>query len=237
MNVVTDVTVTVAGVLFPALATYKSLQLKTQQNRLIWLRYWVVFAAYYAFKTIGDLILSWLPFYHVVQILLILWISSSKASGAQVLYLYAVVPILKDREQAIDRFISRHKRDASVLFWQVASGLGLRWSSTFCRVIRLYVETSLAAVPDPVQLVPAITSHQEMDVTGGTTIRTDLPADENMSSDDENQQEAADDEVVLRDRRYSRTPATSRRSGRRGNTGMEEDCNFNVTGDVKMEGR
>lgn len=234
MNFVADITVTIAGVLFPALATYKSLQQKSQQNRLIWLRYWVVFSLYYAVKTIGDLILSWLPFYHVVQILLVLWISSSKASGAQVLYLYAVVPILRDREQAIDRFISRHKRDASVLFWKGASELGLRWSSTFCHIVRLYFEASLAANSVPAltagQSVPAADVCQEMSETESTAIRTDLPADEDMFSDDDN--ELAGGETSLSENPAPDTPR--RRSGRRAkkrNTSTKGDCNFNVAGD------
>lgn len=232
MNYVADVTVAIAGVLLPAFASYKSLQLKTQQNRLIWLRYWVVFAVYSAFKMIGDLILSWLPFYHVAQILLILWISSPKASGAQVLYVYAVVPLLKDREQSIDRFITRHKKNASVLFWNAASELGLRWSSTFCHIIRLYVQASLSASAAPDVLVteqmPAIAAAQEMDETGSRAIRTDLPADDDMFSDDNEPVASVDGSS----RRMTSPSRKGRKRSNKRNTDMFVDPDFNFAGDT-----
>jgi hypothetical protein len=222
MEFVTDIIVTGAGVLIPAFSTHKSLQQKSPQNRLIWLRYWVVFAFYFVFKVIGDLLLCWLPFYYVAQILLILWLSSSKASGAQIVYLYAVVPILKEREQAIDRFITRHKKHASVLFWQAASELTSRWSSTACRLVRLYLETSLSDS----SLVPGPAVNQPVDETERQAIQTALPPDEDMFSDEELDRDVGGDEMTVEE---AVTP--SKRTTTRRRKGVKSDCNFNVAGE------
>lgn len=223
MNVLADATMTLAGVMYPAFATYKSVQQKSPQNRLIWCRYWVVFAVFFALKTVGDVILFWLPFYYLVQVLLILWISSSKASGAQIVYAYAIVPLLKDREQSIDRLITRVKRDASLLFWQTASAVGIHWSSTFCHIIRLYVQAAYAD-----QTASGVPSLQSAAADNGVQIveLAEEPAkDEEMYSEEE-----ADGIRGVSGERSLKKGHKKRTSVKPGN-GKNEDCNSNVAGD------
>src|SRR2546423_657978 len=113
MDLLTEVALITAGVLIPAFSTFKSLKNKTQANRLVWLRYWVVFALFYATRLVTDVFLFWIPFYNILKILFILWLSSSKAAGAQVLYFYAVEPILRGHENAIDGIITNYQKKAS----------------------------------------------------------------------------------------------------------------------------
>lgn len=170
-----------AGVLIPAFSTFKSLRNKTQQNRLIWLRYWVVFSLFYSSRLITDIFLFWLPFYNIIKILFILWLSSSRAAGAQVLYFYAVDPILRGHEAAIDRIISYYQKKLTNLCWTVASQIGVRWSGFFVQVIRLYLETAVLSAPnsnslsidespaDDINVPEAMETNAESDITHGTS--------------------------------------------------------------------
>ena len=64
------------------------------------------------------------------------------------LYFYAVEPILRGHENAIDRIITNYQKKASYLFWAAASQIGVRWSGFLVQVIRLYLETALQSNPD-----------------------------------------------------------------------------------------
>lgn len=118
MDAITSSLIVVFGIVNPVYSTYRSVRNKTQQTRLLWLRYWVVFGLFYSLTCLTDYILFWLPFYNVLKILFVLWISSSKASGAQVVFSYALVPALKDYEKNLDRFVSSCREKVYTLLWQ-----------------------------------------------------------------------------------------------------------------------
>ena len=42
------------GIVYPAYFTYKAAKNKSEGQRLLWLRYWVTFAAYYSITAVSD---------------------------------------------------------------------------------------------------------------------------------------------------------------------------------------
>lgn len=147
------------GILLPAYYSYKSLRQKASTNRLIWLRYWVVFGFYYAITTITDILFSWFPLYSTCKILLLLWLSSSKASGAQIVFNFAVLPLLRNREPVIDRQIEEAKKQLSIYFWKFVTSTGINWSLVVAAALKSCV--GILSVDD----LKNASDSQEMDVT------------------------------------------------------------------------
>ena len=167
MGLFTELVLVTAGVLIPSFSTFKALKNKTQQNRLIWLRYWVVFSLFYSTRLVTDVFFFWLPFYDLIKILIILWLSSSKAAGAQVLYFCAIEPLLRGHELTIDRFITQSQKQVASIFWAAASQFGLRWSGFIVQIIRLYLEAANQNVNHLSLEAPAVSEadhEQVMDV-------------------------------------------------------------------------
>lgn len=127
-ELLTQLLIVTTGILLPAYNSYKSLRQKASTNRLIWLRYWVVFGFYYAISTITDILFSWFPLYSFSKIVFLLWLSSSKASGAQIVFNFAVLPLLKNREPAIDKRIEDFKKQSVDYFWTIVASTGINWS-------------------------------------------------------------------------------------------------------------
>lgn len=135
-DLVSDLVLIIGGILLPAYSTYKALRQKAPTNRLIWLRYWVVFGFYHAITSLTDFILFWLPLYSSTKIMMLLWLASSKASGAQIVYNFAVVPLLKDRESVIDKKIDEVKKQIAVYFWTVITSTGINWSLIIATILK-----------------------------------------------------------------------------------------------------
>ena len=58
-------TLSVIAFVYPAIQTIRALESKDQQER--WLTYWVVYGAFNVFESVGDIVLSWLPFYFTIK--------------------------------------------------------------------------------------------------------------------------------------------------------------------------
>lgn len=145
MECISSTAILLIGVVNPVYSTYRSLRKKTQQTRLEWLRYWVVFGIFYAVTFITDIFLFWIPFYYIIKIVIVFWLASSQASGAQIIYTYALVPLLKDYENDLDRLVTFWRKKISTLFFKCASYLSLKGSSLFFQLVRGSVSISLAS--------------------------------------------------------------------------------------------
>ena len=150
MEFISSFTITVIGVLNPLYSTYRSLRKKTEQNRLIWLRYWVAFGLFYSITFIADLIFYWLPFYYLAKIIFVFWLSSSTASGAQIMYKYVLLPLLKDYENELDKLINFWRRSISTSFWKSVSRLSFKGSTIVFDILKflLIAPTEIRASGD-----------------------------------------------------------------------------------------
>lgn len=174
-----DMLVVIVGVLLPAYGTYKSLRQKASTNRLIWLRYWVVFGFYHSIISIADILIFWLPLYSTGKVLVLLWLSSSKASGAQIVYNFAILPLLKDREAVIDKKIEGTKKQIAIYFWRVVTSTGINWSLVIATALKSGVGMAIPSqesVCSNQQNVPQI----QADAVDGI-----LSEEEDMVTDDE----------------------------------------------------
>ena len=180
-DLVSDLILVIGGILLPAYSTYKALRQKAPTNRLIWLRYWVVFGFYHAITSLTDFLLFWLPLYSSTKIMVLLWLASSKASGAQIVYSFAVVPLLKDRESVIDKKIEEVKKQMAVYFWTIITSTGINWSLIIATVLKSGVgivsnglennsENGVQQVPHAVQ--------------GGDVVDGIYSEDDDMATDD-----------------------------------------------------
>ena len=139
-EVLTVALTTLIGVVLPSYATFKALKQKTPQTRLLWLRYWVVFGFVYVLQMISDQSLSWMPLYNEFKVCAIIWLTMSKASGAQVVYAYVIYPLLVENESKIDKSFAQAKKQFLAVFWHYASRFGIQWSGLMCAMIRHYLE-------------------------------------------------------------------------------------------------
>ena len=60
-----SLTLSVIAFVYPAIQTIRALDAREQQER--WLTYWVVYGAFNVFESVGDVALSWLPFYFTIK--------------------------------------------------------------------------------------------------------------------------------------------------------------------------
>ncbi|KAI1285036.1 Receptor expression-enhancing protein 3 [Halotydeus destructor] len=144
MSLGTDMVVTVVGVIYPAFYTYKSLKNKTNQMRLIWLRYWVAFSFYYTISNMADYVLFWVPFYEMFKLVALFWLVAAKASGANILYLYAIDPLIKANEKQIESLIRRQQKRFTELFWTFVSRCGIQSSAFIFTAFRSQLVSSIA---------------------------------------------------------------------------------------------
>lgn len=139
MEYISSLTIAIVGVLNPTYSTYRSLRKKTSQPRLEWLRYWAIFGIFYSITFVTDLILYWVPFYYLAKILFVFWLSSSRAAGAQIIFNYALVPILKDYENNLDRLVVHWRKKLGTSFWKYASRLSFQGSTVLLDVLKIFL--------------------------------------------------------------------------------------------------
>ncbi|CAI5989751.1 unnamed protein product [Closterium sp. NIES-64] len=98
----------VVGVGFPVFRSFKAIEEGSQADRNRCLAYWSVYGCFRVVETITDRIISWLPFYQHIKLLLLLWLqlpstsSSRPATGAGRLYASHLRPVLLRYRRHID---------------------------------------------------------------------------------------------------------------------------------------
>ncbi|KAL9104737.1 MAG: hypothetical protein Q9163_000349 [Psora crenata] len=92
-------------ILFPIFASYKALSTSDPAQLTPWLMYWVVLSCFSLFDYWTWFILSWLPFYAYVRLVVLSYLVLPQTQGAKFLYQSYIHPFLEKHEKAIDRFI------------------------------------------------------------------------------------------------------------------------------------
>jgi hypothetical protein len=57
--------------------------------------YWIVYSLLTTVEVVAGFFLSWIPFYHVFKIALLLWCSMPQTRGAAFLYARVVEPVMR----------------------------------------------------------------------------------------------------------------------------------------------
>eukprot|EP00435_Cladocopium_sp_Y103_P037599 s2719_g10.t1 len=108
---------TVFGVAYPAFESFKAIEefssLKDPQDNVnqtylkatgmqFWLTYWIVLAAITSFECLFYYVVVWIPFYYPLKLGTLLFLSAAKSKGAERVYNWFVLPVLKRNRQTID---------------------------------------------------------------------------------------------------------------------------------------
>lgn len=93
------------GNVYPAYATYKAVAQQQQPLQRKWVTYWIVYTLFSVVESLGEGVLSWLPLYFEVKLLLILWLVLPSFDGASIMYSKLIVPFFTRYEQNIDEVV------------------------------------------------------------------------------------------------------------------------------------
>jgi receptor expression-enhancing protein 5/6 len=67
-----------------------------------WLVYWIVYGLFNTLESLSDTALSWLPVYHPLKLIFLLWCFLPQYQGSQLVFDILVKPVLMRHEAAIE---------------------------------------------------------------------------------------------------------------------------------------
>lgn len=92
-----------AGITYPAYASFKALESPSRDDDKQWLTYWVVYGLCTSMETVSSRLMRWLPGYYVTKTLFLIWMMLPKTKGATIMYRNVFYPLLKQYEPYVDR--------------------------------------------------------------------------------------------------------------------------------------
>jgi receptor expression-enhancing protein 5/6 len=84
----------VVGLVFPTLESMKAIESHQTGDDKQWLTYWVCYSTLLSLETVAWSLLIWIPFYRLVRVGLMAWLSLPNFSGAAWVYDALVRPFL-----------------------------------------------------------------------------------------------------------------------------------------------
>lgn len=99
---------TAVGLLYPAYCSLKAVEARPPNTRESkkWLVYWSVYGLLTAAERPLDRVLQWVPYYHAVKLLLLVWLQSPAYEGAARLYVEGLRPWLARVQPQLDDFLA-----------------------------------------------------------------------------------------------------------------------------------
>lgn len=97
------------GVVYPAYMSFKAIETKEEEDDKQWLTYWVVYGTFTVVDTVTDVLLFWLPFYHPIKLLFLIFLAWPETKGAQTVYSKLIRPFLIKHSAIIDEHIEKFK--------------------------------------------------------------------------------------------------------------------------------
>ncbi|KAI8360918.1 TB2/DP1, HVA22 family-domain-containing protein [Choanephora cucurbitarum] len=89
--------------IYPAYASFKTIESPSRENDTQWLTYWTVIAFFHMIEYFSDILLFWFPFYYTFKIIFILWLILPQFQGAQFVYSRVLRPFLLGAQPEIER--------------------------------------------------------------------------------------------------------------------------------------
>ncbi|MCJ1321872.1 hypothetical protein MMC15_007217 [Xylographa vitiligo] len=93
-------------ILFPVFASYKALRTSDPAQLTPWLMYWVSFALVTLFEAWTWYLVSWIPLYAYIRLIMLSYLVLPQTQGARLLYQSHIHPFLAQHEASIERFIT-----------------------------------------------------------------------------------------------------------------------------------
>jgi len=96
----------ILGILYPAYSSYKAMRTKDRRLYVRWMMYWIVFAAFTMVEIVADVTIGYItPFYSIMKLLFLAWMSSSVTRGSNIIFRHFIYPRLVRHEGKIDNTI------------------------------------------------------------------------------------------------------------------------------------
>jgi len=106
----------VIGFVYPLLMSFQALRTPNHEDDCQWLTYWIVYGFFSLLESFTDMMLYWIPMYHLWKIALLVWCFLPSTRGAQYMFDHFISPFLKKHEHHIDgarTFTGREVNQAS----------------------------------------------------------------------------------------------------------------------------
>ena len=89
------------GVAYPAFMSFLALESKKRSDDKQWLTYWVVYGFLSFFDKFGGSLMTYVPFYFFVKLLVLVWLFHPSSRGATRIYDMYVLPNMKKYNEHI----------------------------------------------------------------------------------------------------------------------------------------
>jgi len=108
---------TVIGLLYPMYASFRALE-DTEHGEVIeWMFYWVTYAAVTLIESVFHSLLVWVPFYHVLRLIVAVWLFMPSTRGAHSVYGWVISPILRRYRPSIDAALAKSSQELDGNQW------------------------------------------------------------------------------------------------------------------------
>lgn len=101
MNIFEKLITNLVGTVYPAFYTIKSIESKTEDNKL-WLCYWIVFISFSLFDIFSPLIIRLFPLYFLFKIVFLIWLFMPNSFGCTYVYNLIIKQIFQSYESNLD---------------------------------------------------------------------------------------------------------------------------------------
>merc|ERR1712017_1475 len=116
------------GFVYPAYASFKSLESQNTNDDRLWLTYWVVYSCFCLIEGFLEYVLFWVPFYYPIKLAFLCYLFLPQTKGAVQLYEKFLRPALKPYVTLIDGAandaINKVQGAASTLSGQASAAVG-----------------------------------------------------------------------------------------------------------------
>lgn len=97
----------IVGLLYPTYGSFKALENGQHDEVIQWLKYWTTYSALSLMENVFYRFLAWVPFYHILRIVAVLWLFVPSLRGADIVYAWLVGPVLRRYSPNIDAALTR----------------------------------------------------------------------------------------------------------------------------------
>merc|ERR1712070_588467 len=103
------------GFVYPAYASFKSLESQNTNDDRLWLTYWVVYSCFCLIEGFLEYVLFWVPFYYPIKLAFLFFLFLPQTQGAMKLYEQFLHPALKPYVTMIDHHTNEVAKKARAM--------------------------------------------------------------------------------------------------------------------------